>query len=222
MTRTSPRRVTRLDREEASRAAASIDIGPVVRGAAIVAAVGLLAYAASVFVPSGGAFGGPLQGPMAGSASFTTTPKTGGGDVTLVVPVPWNAGTANVVLDKLAPIEADGVEVKRAGVAPPGIVALASQRGFPPQGVTLLPLDGFTVAPGVGELDGFQIVVGIAGEGTVAGFALHYRVGGTSYVAVLPDGAMICSAGCEGQTEAEDAQRAVVSKLDAFVEAQDR
>ena len=222
MTRTSPRRVTRFDRQEASRAAASTDIGPVVRGAAIVAVVGLLTYAASVLVPSGSAFGGPLQGPMAGSASFTTIRKTGGGDVTLVVPVPWNAGTANVVLDKLAPIELDGVEVKRAGVVPPGSVALASQRGFPPEGAILLPLDGFTVVPGVGELDGFQIAVGLTGDGTVAGFALHYHVNGTSYVAFLPDGAMLCSAGCEGRTDAEDAQRAFVSGLDAFVDAPER
>jgi hypothetical protein len=214
--------VTRLDREEARRAAASVDLGPVARGVAVVAAVALLAYAASLFAPSGGAFGGPLQGAVAGSASFTTIPRTRGGGVTLVVPVPWNAGTGNVVLDELAPIQADGVDVKRAGVAPPGSVALESQRGFPPDGVTLLPVDGYTVAPGVGDLDGFQIAIGLTGQGTVAGFTLHYRVGGTSYVTILPDGAMLCPAGCEGRSEAEDAQRAALSELDPFVEAPDR
>ena len=222
MARTSPRCVTRLDREEASRAAASTDIGPVVRGVAVVAVVGLLVYAASAFTTSGGAFGGPLQGAVAGSASFTTIRKTEAGEVTLVVAVPWNAGTANVVLDKLAPIEADGVQVKRAGVAPQGSVALSSQLGFPPDGLALLPLDGYTVTPGVGDLDGFQIAVGLTGDGTVAGFALHYHVNGTSYVAFLPDGAMLCSAGCEGRTDAEDAQRAFVSGLDSFVDAPER
>ena len=222
MARTSPRRVTRLDREEASRTAASLDIGPFVRGGAVVAVVALLVYAASMFAPSGSAFGGPLQGTVAGSASFTTIRKTGGGEVTLVVPMPWNAGTVSAVLDELVPLDADGVEIKRAGVASAGSVAISSQRGFPPEGLTLLPLDGSTIPPGEGVLDGFQIAVGLTGEGRVAGFALHYRVGQKSYVAILPDGAMLCSAGCQGRAEAEDAQRDVVAKLADFVEAPDR
>lgn len=222
MARTSPRRVTRLDREAASQAAARMDLGPSARVGATLAVVAILVLATMAFVPSGGAFGGPLQGPVAGSASLTTIRRTAGDAVSLVVPVPWNAGTASAILDGVVPIEADGVQVKRAGVAPPGGVALQSQRGFPPQGVALLPVEGYTVAPGAGDLDGLRLVVGLSGEGTVAGFAVHYRVGGTSFVAILPDGALLCTADCEDRTGAEDQQRATIGRLVAFVSVADR
>lgn len=221
MARTSPRRVTRLDREEASRSAASLDVGPVVRGIAVVAAVGLLAYVVAAVAPSDGALGGPLQEDV-GGGTFTSIRKTGGDEVSLVVSVPWNAGSSSVVLEGLSPIDAEGVEIKRSGIAPPGGAALQSQRGFPPEGVTLLPLSGFTAAPGTGELDGFQIVVGLVGEGTVSGFVLRYRAGDASYVALLPKGAMLCASACEGREDAEDAQRADIAGLSPFVEAPDR
>ena len=225
MARTSPRRVTRFDRQEASRTAKKAEIGPAVRAMAVVAGVALLVYVAGLLVPPAVPFGGPLQGPVVGQASLTTIRKAGNGVVSLVIPVPWNAGVENVVLDGLVPIGPEGLQVKRAGVAPAGSVALESQRGFPPPGVTLLPVDGYTVVPGLGELDGFEIVVGLTGEGTIDGFALHYRAGGASYVAVLPDGALLCSGECQGRPEAEDAQRAQrasIARLAAFVEPADR
>jgi hypothetical protein len=214
--------VTRLDREQASRAAASMDLGPFVRLVALLVVVGLAVFAARTLVPSARPFGGPLQGPVVGSTSFTTIGKTGGQPVSLVVQVPWNAGTASAILDRVVPIGAEGVRVKRIGVVPPGGVALQTQRGFPPEGVTLLPVDGYTAAPGVGDLDGFQVVVGLTGEGTVTGFALLYRVGGTSQVALLPDGAMLCADACPDRDEAEDRHRAEIAELGALVTEAER
>jgi hypothetical protein len=222
MTRTSRRRLTRLDREAASRAAVARDIRPAGRAIAAAVAIGLLALAAGALTPAGQAFGGPVQGPVTGSTTFTAIRKTGGSAATLGIPVPWNAGSGTVVLEALAPIGVDGVEVERAGVAPPGTMVVAGGRGFPPAGVTLLPVDGFTVRPGTGPLDGFQVIVGLAGEGTVDGFALSYRVGGASYVAILPDGAMLCAAACRGRAEAEDEQRSAMGGLASLIDVPGR
>lgn len=222
MARTSPRRVTRADREAARDAAARTDIGPFVRGFVIVVAIGILAYGAILLAPSEVGLGGPLQGGVVSGASLTTIRKTGGEPVSLVVPVPWNAGAGNAIVDRVVPIEADGLDVKRVGVLPPGGPSLVSQRGFPPSGVSLVPLEGYTVSPGASELDGFRVVIGLSGEGTVAGFALHYRVGGVGYVAILPDGAMLCADACEGREDAEEAQRADVARFADFVELPER
>jgi hypothetical protein len=222
MAGTTRRRLTRLDRELATKAARTADVRPTVRAFAGIALVGLFAYAVSVLVPDVEAFGGPLQGPVAGRASFAVFRKTEGGPVSLGLPVPWNAGNANVVLEGLQPLGADGVEVKRAGVVPPGSVAVEPQRGFPPPGMVLLPLKGYGVPPGVGDLDGFQVVVGLQGQGTIDAFALRYSMGGRRFVAILPVGAMLCAAGCQVRGEAEQAQRAAVARLVPFVEVADR
>jgi len=67
-------------------------------------------------------------------------------------------------------------------------------------------------------VDGFQIVVGLKGAGTVPAFALTYRVGGVRHVAILGHGVMLCAKACDAQEVAEAGQRAFLAGLSAFVD----
>lgn len=201
-TRTT-KRLTRADRDRAREAAASknatMDLRPAAMTTAVVVGVVAFAFVAGLLVPGGGSSGGPLQPDRLESGStMSAIDKTKGKPVTLGVPVPWNAGAAALPLG-----------------SPP----VPNHMGFPPDAAVLHPIEHFAVPPGADDSDGFQIVVGLRGAGTVQGFALTYRLGGVRHVAILGHGAMLCPKTCEGLDEAETAQRSALGSLAPFVDA---
>ncbi len=221
------KRLTRADRERAREAAASanatMDLRPIATVMLVVVVVVALAFVASVLVPSGGSFGGPLQPDrLEGGSTMSVLEKTKGRAVTFGLPVPWNASAGTVELQGITPIGADGVEMIRAAAVPLGAAPVATHKGFPPDAAVLTPLENFAVPPGTDDSDGFQIVVGLQGEGTVQGFALTYRLGAAIHVAILGHGAMLCSKACAGQEDAEARQRATLGSLARFVSAPSR
>ncbi len=224
MPATTTKRVTRLDREAAREAAsasmASVDLRPVGLGALVVFVVLVFVLIVGLLTPDGHAFGGPLQSDrLEGTASMTSVRKTKGDDVTFSLFVPWNAGSETAVLERLTPIDADGVSVLSAAVVTSGGPPVETGRGFPPENAVLEPIDGFPVPPGQDVLDGLQLAVELSGAGTVPAFALSYRVGEDLHVAILGNGVMLCTDACEGKTEASERQRAEVVSLVAYVEA---
>ena len=222
-TRTT-KRLTRADRERAREAAASanatMDLRPVGTAMLVVVVVLAVVFFAAMLVPNGQSFGGPLQSErLEGGSTMSVLEKTKGRPVTLGIPVAWNASGGTVELQGLTPIGAEGVEVIRAAAVPLGAAPVATHKGFPPDAAVLTPLENFAVPPGADDSDGFQIVVGLKGEGTVQAFALTYRLGGTMHVAILGHGAMVCPKACSGQDEARAAQRARLASLSRFVAA---
>jgi len=223
----NPKRLTRADRDRAREAAASknatMDLRPAAMTTLVIVGVVAFAFVAGLFVPGGGTFGGPLQPDRLESGStMSAIDKTKGKPVTLGVPVPWNAAAGTIELQGIAPIGAEGVEVIRAAAVPLGSPPVPNHKGFPPDAAVLQPIEHFAVPPGADDSDGFQIVVGLEGEGTVEGFALTYRLGGATYVAILGHGAMLCPKTCEALDEAEADQRSALGSLAAFVGAPTR
>lgn len=217
---TTPKKVTRLDREEAARAAGSVDLAPVKRGVLVGLIVLAFALLVSIVMPGTPRFGGPLQdGNVVAGATMTTVRKAGDDVVTIGLLVPWNAGTETAVLEWIAPIRAEGVEMVRSGLPPPGLSALEPTRGFPPSGLTVVSLERAPIPPGSGPLDGTQIVVGLRGKGTVLGFVLRYRVGGATHDALLMSGVMLCGGSCEDKAGAIERQQALGTALVGFVDA---
>ena len=218
------KRLTRADRDRAREAAASknatMDLRPAAMTTLVIVGVIAFTFVAGSVVPGGGAFGGPLQPDRLESGStMSTFEKTKGKPVTFGVPVPWNAGSGTVELQALTPIGADGVEVIRATAVPLGSPPVPNHKGFPPDTAILQPVEHFAVPPGTDDSDGFQIVVGLRGEGTVQGFALTYRLGGAMHVAIIGSGALLCPKTCEGVDEAEADQRSALGSLSSFVSA---
>lgn len=218
----STKRLTRADRERAREAAASanatMDLRPVATVTLVVVAVVALAFVAGLLVPGGDTFGGPLQPDrLAGASTMSVVEKTKRRPVTFGIPVPWNASAGTVELLGLTPIGADGIEVIRAAAVPLGSEPVATHKGFPPDAAVLSPLEHFAVPPGTDDSDGFQIVVGLQGEGTVQAFALTYRLGNSMHVAILGHGAMLCAKTCTEQVEAEAQQRASLASMSGFV-----
>ena len=227
ITTRNPKRLTRADRDRAREVAASknatMDLRPAAMTTLVIVGVLAFAFVAGMLVPGGGTFGGPLQSDRLESGStMSTFDKTKGKAVTFGVPVPWNAGGGTVELQSLVPIGAEGVEVIRAAAVPLGSAPVPNHKGFPPDAAVLQPVEHFAVPPGTDDSDGFQIVVGLRGEGTVQGFALTYRLGGTMHVAIIGHGAELCPKTCEGLDEAEAEQRSTLGSLSAFVSAPTR
>jgi hypothetical protein len=224
---TSQRKVTRLDREAAAKAADEafdqIDFAPIARGSVVVLVVLALVFAASMFVPSGSSIGGPLQDSNVGAGStLATVAKARKGIVTIGAFVPWNTSGGTVVLEEIVPIGAEGVEVVKTGLAAPGQISIVPQRGYPPDGLILYPVEGSTIPPGSGPLDGAQIAVGLRGEGSVLGFVVVYRVGGQRFRSLLPNGAIVCRRACGDTTEVVERQRTVTAQLSMFLDAPSR
>src|SRR5262245_56289660 len=97
----NPKRLTRADRDRAREAAASknatMDLRPAAMTTLVILGVVAFAFFASVLVPGGGTFGGPLQPDRLDSGStMSVIDKTKGKPVTLGVPVPWNASAGTV------------------------------------------------------------------------------------------------------------------------------
>jgi hypothetical protein len=217
-----PKKLTRADRENARKAAASanasLDLVRAGKITLIVVVVAILVLAVMVFVPRGSSLGGPLQATrLESAATLTVVPKTKGHPITFGLPVPWNAGAGIVELEALVPLAADGVEMVRAAVVPLGSAPLPTAKGFPPKVGVLEPLEDFPIPPGTSDVDGFQIVVGLKGAGSVPAFALVYRMGGARYVTVIGHGAMLCAKACEDQAAVEAAQRSYLASLSPFV-----
>jgi hypothetical protein len=226
-TKGAPRRVSHRDREAARRSAASanaeMNLRPIGQGALVVVAVALLTLVAATFVPRGTAFGGPLQGDrLDASATLTVQRKTKGKPVTFGLPIPWNAGRETVVLEDVAPIGAEGIELVGAAAVPVGAPPVETQRGYPPDAAVLSAIDGFAVRPGSSVVDGFQIVVGLRGDGIVPAFALVYRVGEVRRVAIVGHGILLCAASCEDREASSERQRRAVAALAVVVDAPDR
>jgi hypothetical protein len=220
----TPKRLTRADRESARKAAASanasMDLARAGRAVLALVVVCVVVLAVLLFVPRGQPFGGPLQGSrLEGAATLDVVAKTKGRGVSFGLPVPWNAGSGIVELEGLVPIGADGVEMLHALVVPLGAPPVTSSKGFPPDAAVLESLENFPIPPGTNDVDGFQIVVGLKGAGTVPAFALAYRVGGVHHVAIIGHGVLLCAKACDGQEVAEAGQRALLAGLSAFVEA---
>ena len=218
------KKLTRLDRESARKAAASanasMDLARAGRTVLTVTLISAVVLGVVLFVPSGKPLGGPLQaGRLEGAATLSVVAKTKGKPVTFGLAVPWNAGSGMAELEQLVPIGADGPKVLRAAVVPLGSEPVATAKGFPPDAAVLEPLEGFPVPPGINDVDGFQVVVGLKGEGTIPAFALVYRVDGVRHVTILGHGAMLCAKACEGQETVEARQRAILADLSAFVDA---
>jgi hypothetical protein len=226
-TRGAPRRVSHRDREAARRSAASanaeMNLRPFGQGALAILAVVLFTLAAGTFVPGGTPFGGPLQGERVdASATLTVVPNAKDKPVTFGLPIPWNAGRETVVLEDVAPINPEGVEFVGAAVVPLGAPPVENARGYPPDAAVLSPVDGFAVRSGSSVVDGFQIVVGVRGDGMVPAFALVYRVGDVRRVAVVGHGILLCEKSCEDREAATQRQRRAVAALAVVVDAPGR
>ena len=214
------RRLTRYDREQASAAATSFDLGPLARGVAVIAGVVVLVLALSIAVPDPPRFGGPLQ-PTEGP-TMVTVRKTGGEVVTIPVAVPWNTDMRSAVLERLTPVGADGLDLVKASVLPQGTDPLDPAPGLPADALEAVPLRGFTATPGLSALEGFQIAVSLKGSGAVSGFMLTYRVDGIVTSAFIPAGAMLCAARCEDRLAVTERQRDVAAELASFIDAPER
>ena len=217
MAGTSSKRLTRLDRENASAAARSYDLGPLLRGGGAVISVVLAVFVVSLVIPDPAKLGGPLQ-PNA-APTLATVRKVGGDRITITISVPWNAGIGVATLEALVPVGIDGLQVEKTGVLPAGVEPLEPTRGFPPLGLAVLPVDGYGVDPGSNALDGFQVAIGLRGTGSVLGFALRYRVGDETFTAFVPAGAMLCGASCDGKAEVAEEQRGLAAGLAGFIDA---
>jgi hypothetical protein len=218
--------LTRREREAASAAAAAefdaIDWAPIGRGTLVVFIVLVLLLAAWMFVPGGAKFGGPLQDSNVAAGSTMSTVRRAKGMVSVGAFVPWNTSGSPVMLEQIVPIGADGVEVVKTGLAAPGQVSIVPQRGYPPDGVILFPVEGSTIDPGSGPLDGAQIAVGLRGEGSVLGFVLVYRAGGQQHRALLPNGVVMCRRACGDTTAVVERQRGLLAELSMYVDAPSR
>jgi hypothetical protein len=219
--------LTRREREAASAAAQAqfddIDWAPIGRGTLVVVVVLMLLVAAWLFMPGGEKFGGPLQDSnVAAGSTMSTVRRAGKGVVTVGAFVPWNTSAGPVLLEQVLPIEAEGVEIVKTGLVAPGQVAIDPQRGYPPDGLILFPVEGSTIEPGSGTLDGAQIAVGLRGEGSVLGFMLVYRVGSERHRALLPNGAVLCRRACGDTTAVVERQRDLFAELSMYVDAPSR
>jgi hypothetical protein len=226
-TKGAPRRVSHRDREAARRSAASanaeMNLRPLGHGALVVLAVTLFALVTTTFVPGGTPFGGPLQGDRVdASASLTVVRKAKNKPVTFGLPIAWNAGRETVVLEDVAPIGAEGIELVGVAAVALGAPPVETQRGYPPDAAVLSAIDGFPVRPGSSVVDGFQIVVGLRGQGMVPAFAIVYRVGEVRHVAIVGHGILLCSASCEDRAASAERQRRTVAALAVVVDAPDR
>jgi hypothetical protein len=220
---TTTRRMTRLDREAASAGAQRLDLAPLARVSLVIVGVLVLAVGASIAVPDPRSIGGPLQDVnVATAASLQTIRKVGGGAVSVGIFVPWNASDGTVVLDTLVPMGADGVEVVKTGVVPAGATAIDPTRGFPPPGINTSRVEGWSVPPGSGPLDGLQLVVGLRGRGHVLAFVLRYHRGGTVHHALITQGAMLCAASCEDRIGVAERQRALAASWAPYLDAPGR
>lgn len=228
MVATSTKRPTRVQRDAARRAATaandSMDLRPLGRASFVVLLVVVLWAAAAVFVPGGRPFGGPLQSSRPeSSASLSVLRKTHGRPVTFGLAIPWNVGPGTAVLEGVAPIGAEGVEMIGAGVVALGSPAVSNEKGFPPQTAVVTPVEEFPIGQGSNDLDGFQIVVGLRGEGMVPAFALTYRLGGVRHVAIFGYGVMLCAGRCDvPEQEARERQHGVLGSLAPFIAPPDR
>jgi hypothetical protein len=226
MPATSTKKLTRLEREAATKAANEafdeIDFAPFARGTVVVLIVLALVFAAWIFAPNGSAIGGPLQDSNVGAGSTLATVGRARKMVTIGAFVPWNASGSTVMLEEIVPVGAEGVEVVKTGLAAPGQISIVPQRGYPPDGLILYPVEGSTIAPGEGPLDGAQIAVALRGEGSVLGFILVYRAGGETFRALLPNGAVLCPRACEDTTAVVERQRALLAQLSRYVDAPSR
>ncbi len=219
-----PKKLTRMDRESARKAAASanasMDLVRVGRTVLTVVVISAVALALVLFVPRGKPLGGPLQADrLEGAATLSVVAKTKGKPVTFGLAVPWNAGSGIAELEELIPIGGQGIDVLRAAVTPLGSEPVPTAKGFPPDTAVLEPLEHFAIPPGTSDVDGFQIVVGLKGAGTIPAFALVYRVDGVRHVALLGQGAVLCPKACGDQETAEAEQRAMLAHLSPFVGA---
>ena len=103
-----PKKLTRADRENARKAAASanasLDLARAGKIALIVVVVAVLVLAVMLVVPRGSSLGGPLQASrLEGAATLTAIPKTKSHPVTFGLPVPWNASAGIVERGALVP-----------------------------------------------------------------------------------------------------------------------
>jgi hypothetical protein len=223
-TKGAPRRVSHRDREAARRSAASanaeMNLRPFGLGALVVLAVVVFTFAASTFVPSGTPFGGPLQDDrLNATASLAVVPKAKDQPVAFALPIPWNAGEQTAVLEAVVPIGAEGVELVEAAAVPVGAPPVETQRGYPPDGAVLSTLEGFPVRSGSSDVDGFQVVVGLRGDGLVPAFAMVYRVGDARRVAIVGHGILLCEKACEDREASAERQRLAVAALAVVVDA---
>lgn len=222
-TTTAPRKITRLDREEAARAAGSIDLGPAARGAAMVLVLLVLTLVLTMAVPNPARLGGPLQDANVVAGATMATIRKADGVVTMGVFVPWNAGHATVELEQIAAIGVEGdVELVEAGLLPSGVAALEPTRGFDQAGPPVVRVQDAPIAPGTGPLDGVQIAVALRGKGSVLGFVLRYREGDVTHHALLMSGAMLCGGSCDGRATVAERQRALARSLAGFLDAPPR
>jgi hypothetical protein len=219
--------LTRREREAANAAAEAefdaIDWAPIGRGTLVFLIVLVLLFAAWLFVPAGSKFGGPLQDSnVAAGSTMSTVRRAGNGVVTVGAFVPWNTSGSPALLEQVIPVGAEGVEVVKTGLVAPGQFSIDPQRGYPPDGLILFPVEGSTIDPGTGTLDGAQIAIGLRGEGSVLGFILVYRVGGERQAALLPNGAVLCRRACADTTALAQHQRDYFGRLSAYVDAPSR
>ena len=76
--------------------------------------------------------------------------------------------------------------------------------------------------PGSSDVDGFQIVVGLRGDGLAPAFAVVYRVGNVRHVAVVGHGILLCEKACEDREGSAERQRRAVAELAVVVAEPER
>jgi hypothetical protein len=174
------------------------DIGRVVRPVLVVFAVLALLVGARALAPSTAPYGGPLQDAALSGPQATGGRRDIGKPASFGFVLPWNTAEYEAVLERVVPIGAtEGIEVVGAGVLGPAEDVVAFGPGYPPQGrLEPPPVDGFRIPPGSGALDGYQLVVGVQGDGpgvhSIPGFVIEYRVAGTEYRSVVLQGVWLC------------------------------
>lgn len=202
------------------------DIGRVVRPVLVVFGVVVVLVVARAVAPSTTPHGGPLQDASLSGPLVTGGKQAADGPASFGFVLPWNAAEREAVLEAVIPIGAtDGIEVVGAGVLGPEEDAVPFGPGYPPQGrLQPPPVEGFRIPPGSSALDGYQLVVGVQGQGpgvhSITGFVVQYRVAGTAYRSVMLQGVWLCVPRDEKPRcpEAEDAEAGVAASQEQIRE----
>jgi hypothetical protein len=154
---------------------------------------------------------GPLA-PPAGSRSIELIPADLGERVSFGVLLPPNAGGDPVTLESVNVDLPDGMSLigSSVQVASENGHFVSSARGYPPAGIEVHPVHGFTIS-GHENQSSTGLLLGVTAERTgvlsLPNVSLMYSVAGHSYVADYEQGATLCvpadsfPAGCPSQLE---------------------
>ena len=151
-----------------------------------IAAVAVVAVAASGYIVprSGGPFGGLNRAGVIYQAAV-------GEPISWAMPLPDNPTTTEVVIDSIAPVGVDGLDVLGVLVSPDGCEGVPTlAKAFPPPGVSTVAPQG-VILGALSKPCALHVLIGVhrskeSANGTIAGIRIRYHAGWVSYEDLLP------------------------------------